>query len=70
MEKSSPNPAKSFRPVFWINEKENDQELLNLVILKTDNAGTNLNKNGININYKNQTINLHIDIKDKKKDLK
>lgn len=28
----SPNSADSLRPVFLIHEKENDQELLNLVI--------------------------------------
>ena len=74
----SPNSADSLRPVFLMHEKENDQELLTLVIPNTDNARTNLkmkiikleNENGINVNYKNQNMHLHIDIKDTMKDLK
>ena len=65
----SPNSADSLMSVFLICEKENDQELLNLVIPTTDNARTNLNKNDITINCKNQNIHLHIDIKDTMKDL-
>ena len=34
----SPNSADSLRSAFLIREKENDQELLNLVMPTTDNA--------------------------------
>ena len=51
-------------PVFFIYKKESDHKILNLIIPITDNARTNLNENGININHKKQNIHLHISIKD------
>ena len=64
------NAASCFRSVYTIREKEDNEELLDLVIKSTDKARSELNSNGIEISINNETVHVECDIKDTMKDMK
>ena len=64
------NAASYFRSVYTIREKEDDEELLNLVIETTDRARSELNSDGFEISINNEKFHVECDIKDTMKDLK
>lgn len=64
------NSPSTFRSVYTIREKENNDELLELVIKNTDKARNDLNQMGIDISLNEKNIHINIDIKDSMKDLK
>ena len=64
------NSAKTLRSLFLIRDKEDNPELLELVIKSTDEARQQLNENGITISYQGSEVNMKIQIKDSMKDLK
>ena len=69
-ENSVMNSARSFRSVFTIREKEDNHELLELVIKSIDGARRDLNENGTLISVGGQNVHLSCNIKDTMKDLK
>ena len=71
----APNSSKSLRPVFLVREVETNEDLLDLVILTTDQARSELAAEGICTQYQSDTggcqaINVKIVIHDTMKDLK
>ena len=64
------NSAKTLRSVFLIREKEENHELLDLVVKTTDAARNSLNHEGIDIDFEGNVYHIYLDIKDTMKDLK
>ena len=64
------NAPNTFRSLYTIREKENDESLLKLVIKSTDSVRNKLNKEGITIVVNGANIHFDVDIKDTMKDLK
>ena len=64
------NSLSTFRSVCMIREKENNEDLLTLVVKKTDQARESLNTNGIDLLFDDNNVHVEIDIKDTMKDLK
>lgn len=65
-----PNSPNCLRPVYLIREKESDEEMMNLVIVATDTARNNLNKNGVKVMVNGTEVIVEVEIKDTMKDLK
>ncbi len=64
------NSPSTFRSVYTIREKETNDDLLKLVVKKTDQARESLNRNGIDLLFDDNNVHVEIDIKDTMKDLK
>ena len=64
------NSQSTFRSVCRIREKENNEDLLTLVVKKTDQARESLNRNSIDLLFDDIKVYVEIDIKDTMKDLK
>ena len=55
--------ARSFRSIFTIREKEDNPELLQLVVKSTDEARNHLNQHGTSIFVDGKNLHLQCDIK-------
>ena len=66
----TPNSPHALRPIYLIREKEDDPNLLNLVIKQVDAARKTLNEDGFEILVDGEVIKCSCVIKDTMKDLK
>ena len=66
----TPNSARSLCPIFLIREKEDDPDLLQLVIKESDAARKSLNTNGFDVSVNGEVLKIACKIKDTMKDLK
>ena len=66
----TPNSAHAVRPLYLIREKEDNPELLNLVVKEVDAARKTLNKEGFKMDVDGERIECSCVIRDTMKDLK
>ena len=69
-ENKSPNSQFTVRPVYLIREVETNEELLNEIIVTTDNVREKLNKERMVIDVAGSAVDMKFTLKDTMKDLK